>query len=345
SPSVSLASGGNIAESGNGIIVADQLTLAATGLIDLGGNNQVSELLSSTAGGAFGFNDVMPNLMVPVGNTVQAGGELALVNSQDLTIDGTATGTATVLRSNDGTLTVNGHSAIARTGALILSGPIVITDGLISAASAILVDANSATLGGEAQGLVLDVVAPTIAFNALDAHTMQVLLFFSDTGTATGSLAAAGLQVLGGTNAVLTGSIAGIGTDAAAAIGVRATAQGTPLGDPPPNANNFTFNGCPIGVAVCHPVTPPPAPPAPPSPPPAPPPLVNLVTTVLPPIGVANSPSTLLRENDPRRFDRTLTPNVLTTPTPPTIGLSTRPTRDPAENLELAPPNVRSEDF
>ena len=329
---VNLIASGNIAETNGGIVTANLLTLnTPNGSAVLGGNNLVNLLGTSTVTGALAINDTSSFLIVPIGNTVEGTTNLILVNTGDLTINGTATGGITTLRSSNGTLTVHGESAIAQDGELLLSAPNVVTTGTISAASEIIVDANTATLGGTAQGQTLAIQAPSITFDDLDAHIMQVVLRLGTNGSATGSLSALGLTVNGGSGVTLTGSIDGVTTGAAAAIGVRATAQGVILGNPPPNANSFTFNGCDIASAVCTVVTPPGS--------------ITQRLSILPPVGAASSPLTILAQGNPRQFDETLTANWLTLPTPPPIGLFVQPTRDQSEDLELAPPNIRSEDF
>jgi filamentous hemagglutinin family protein len=334
---VNLIATGNIAETNGGIVTAGLLTMATpSGTIAMGDDNVVTQLGASSTTGTLGFTDTSSSLTIPTGNTVQAGANLILENSGDLTINGTATGGTTTLRSSAGTLTVNGHSAIATNSVLVLSGQTVVTTGLISAATEIIVDATTATLGGTAQGTALAIQASSIAFNNLDAHAMEVELLLGTTSTAKGSLSASGLVVDGGSGVTLTGSISGITTGAAAALGVRATAQGVFLGHTPPNANSFTFNGCAIAVVACTPVVI------------VPPPTTTITNNrlqTLPPVGAASSPQTILVQNNPRQFDETLTNNWFTLPTPPAIGLFIQPSRDPGEDLELAPPNVRSEDF
>lgn len=335
---VTLTAGIDMGENEGGTVSANQLTLnAPNGAIALAGTNDVAQLIAANVGTDLVFNDASPSLVVPLGTTIQPGASLTLVNTGDLTINGTASGTTTILRSSDGTLTVNGHSAIARTGALILSGISVVTNGLISSASSTVISANSATLGGQALGISLNVAAPSITFNDLDASTMLVLLFPGTTGSASGTLQAAGLEIAGGGGATLLGSIAGVSTGAAAALGVRASADGVNLGNQPPNAGNFTFNGCQIAVAACQPmiVIIPPVMMNPPS----------SGTIVVPPNGVASSPGTILVQNDPRRFDPSLTDVWLGLPTPPPVGLFVLPSRDAGDDLEMAPPNIRAEDF
>jgi filamentous hemagglutinin family protein len=341
---VTLTAGIDMGENGGGNISANQLTLnAPNGAIALAGTNDVAQLNPSTVGTDLVVNDAAPSLSVPLGTTIQPGASLTLVNTGDLTINGTVSGTSTVLRSSDGTLTVNGHSAIARTGTLILSGASVVTSGLISSATSTVISASSATLGGQALGTSLNVDAPSITFNNLDASTMMVLLFPGTNGSASGTLQAAGLEIAGGGGVKLLGSIAGVSTGAAAALGVRASASGVNLGNQPPNAGNFTFNGCQIAVAGCLPVIvviPPVTTNYPTSGP-----VIVRPTAVVPPTGVASSPGIILVQNDPRRFDPSLTEVWLGLPAPPPVGLFMLPSRDSGEDLELAPPNVRAEDF
>jgi hypothetical protein len=202
----------------------------------------------------------------------------------------------------------------------MLAGNRVVTTGLIASPGDILIDANSASLGGRATGTTLAVNAPDIAFNGLNAGTMQVNLYLGGTGTATGTLDAAGLLVAGGSGATLFGTLAGIAGEAAAPLGQRADDAGTVYPPPPPDPNLFTLNGCPIAVSVCHPLA------------------------VVPPT-VASAPSVIFGMMDPRQFSELLTDVVLGLPTPTNFYLRTQPIRDPEDDVDLAPPNIRAEDF
>jgi hypothetical protein len=272
---------------------------------------------SSTPGG-FIFNDIVA-LTVPEGALVQAGGAMLISGGSDVVIDGHAEGGTLTLRAA-GRLQVNGFSAVATGGPLTLTADRVVTTGLIAAPGDILIDANSASLGGHATGSALSVTAPEIAFTGLDAGSMRVSLYLGDTGTATGTLDAGGLLLAGGSGATLFGTVAGIAGGAAAPLGQRADANGTVYPPPPPDPDLFTMNGCPIAVSVCRPLT------------------------IAPP-SAASAPDVMFGLMDPRRFSELLTDVVLGLPTPTNFYLRTQPIRDPDDDVDLAPPNIRAEDF
>lgn len=293
------------------------LTGAAGGSVTLANpGNRLDTLAGFTAGGDFRLVAATPLLSVPGGTTVSAGGTLFLqVLGGGLQVDGTATGAATTLVADAG-LAVNGFSAIATASDLVLSGVTVTVNGLVAAAGDIIVLArNAASLAGEARtSNVLFVSAPSIAFGGLDARGAAVELALGPDGTAGGTLDARGLTVFGGRGATLFGTLAGVPGRPAAARGRRATAQGVLLPDPPPQANDFTFNDCPIGFAAC-------------AVPPIPLPLPNnpeAVTGVLDPLNLLAAVERL-RQPDPE--------------------LSLRPGRDRSEENELAPPDIRGGDY
>jgi len=316
---VALSATTGISEIGAGNIVAGLLTAQATsGDITLEGPNRVDRLGPTTTPGNLSFNDDIA-LTVPAGALVQAGGVADIASAADITIDGTVSG-ATLSLQASGLLAVNGFSAIARSGPLFLSGDVVTVTGLIAAATEIIIDATTANLGGTATGQTLTVNAPTIAFNGLNAGGMQVNLFLGAAGFASGALDAGGLLIAGGRGVTLLGTIAGIGGEAAATKGVRADAGGAPFTGPPPTPDAFTLNGCPIGVAVCAPL-------------------------LVAPITVANNPLVIIRQLDPRRFAIELTDTALLQPRPRNLNLLSQPARDSDEDLDLAPPNVRAEDY
>ncbi|WP_376087148.1 beta strand repeat-containing protein [Roseomonas sp. CCTCC AB2023176] len=358
-PTVSLTTGGLLQESGAGRILAGTLSLATGNGAILTGANEVSRLAASSFGGSLDFVNTAPTLTVPAGNLVNAAGGLGIAQTGDLTVDGTVSGTTTSLVST-GTTTVNGNSAIARTGALVLGGNAVTINGLIQAAGAIRLDATGlATLGGRAVGTGLTITAPTVTFTGLDAATTPVDLRLGAAGTASGTLSAAGLRVFGGSGVNLFGSIAGVPGEPAAALGQRGAAGGTILAEPLPNQTAFLFNDCPIGVAVCRPVVV--TPPSPP--PPSPPPLVVLPDPVVPPVVVAPGPApqpvvppsatdlaglTTVADGPfdvPFASDPAANPPPLDRlrPTIPEVGV--RLFRDRSEQEELAPPNIRGEDY
>lgn len=278
--------------------------------------NAVATLAGFQAGGDFRLFSLGPLLTVPAGTTVFAGGTLSIeVARGSLLVDGTVSGADTSLLA-DGAVTVNGFSAIARAGTLLLEAPSVTLTGFAAAAGDIVVRASlGASLSGIAQTAnALLVASPSVTFGGLNARSADVRIDLGAAGFAGGALDARGLLVQGGRGAVLTGTIAGIPGRPAAAFGRRATADGTLLPDPPPQGQDFTFNDCPIGASICAaPLVPLPLPYNPPA-----------VLAVL-------DPANLLAAVDQLR--------------PPTTDFSLQPTRDPAEENDLAPPDVRGGDY
>ncbi|OJY68409.1 MAG: hypothetical protein BGP12_11425 [Rhodospirillales bacterium 70-18] len=306
-------------EGATGLIQADLLTLrAAEGDIVLGGPNAVDRLGASFTPGNLTFHDTAA-LTVPAGTEVRALGDAAITGDADIVVDGTVRGNTLSLGAAT-LLAVNGFSAIADAGPLTLTGQTVATTGLIASGRDILVAATSASLAGRATGAALNITAPSMLFGGLDAATMQVNLFLGAAGTAAGTLNSAGLLVAGGSTARLFGVLAGVAGGPAAALGRRADTNGVPLPPPPPNPADFTLNDCPIAVAVCHPLQ-------------------------VAPLTVATAPGPMLDNMDPRRFNELLTDTWLLLPTPTDVYLRAQPIRDPQEDLDLAPPNIRAEDF
>jgi len=344
---------------GAGLSVA-ALSGRATGGATLGGANQLAAINGFDAGGGnFVLNNLAPVLTLPAGASLVAGGTLAITQAGNLLIDGTATGTVTTLDAT-GLLTVNGFSAIARAGDLLLRGDNVAVAGLISALGEIGVEAvNTASLSGIATGSLLRVAAPSVSFATLDATSTPVLLQLGGGGAATGALDALALVVSGGSGALLTGTIAGLAGQPAAAGGRRSSATGTPLPDPPePTA--FLFNGCPIGVPLCGAVPPlpptegpgeleipvlPEIPGVPPVSPPEipvtpPPPAAVIVTLPEGAVTAANNPAPLIDSLDPAALAAAV---AQTRPSAPYVTSSFA--RDRAEAEDLAPPNIRGGDF
>jgi hypothetical protein len=211
---------------------------------------------------------------------------------------------------------------------------VVTLNGLISAAGNIIVTAPvSATLGGlaVASGGSLLVTSPGIVFTGLNAAGSAVTVDLGASGAASGALDALSLLVMGGSGVTLTGSIAGITTGAAAAIGQRADTQGVLYGDPPPDVDLFTFNGCQLATVICQPSPPPPPPPPPPTPPTATGPLPTLL---------ANNPQPLLDDLDPA-----LDPTAAERLRPDTPSIVARLPRDRSEEDALAPADIRAEDY
>ena len=319
-------------------IVAATLTGASGGstvLTDPG--NLVATLAGFNAGGDFDFFTQGPLLTVPRGSTVFAGGALTIeVAGGGLLVDGTVTGGTTSLLA-DRTLAVNGFSAIARNGSLLLQAPEVSLNGLAEAAGDIVVEAEiSASLAGFARTTnALSIVSPSVTFGGLDARTADVRINLGAAGFTSGALDAGGLLVQGGRGAVLTGSIATITGPSAAAQGRRATPGGVLLPDPPPDLNSYTFNDCPIGAAACAAIPPPP-PPLPPAPPGC---LFGTLPCAAIPLTLLN-PAALLAVLDPAQIL-----DAVDQLRPPTPDLALQPTRDATEDSELAPPDIRGGDY
>jgi hypothetical protein len=151
-------------------------------------------------------------------------------------------------------------------------------------------------------------------------------------GTATGAMQVGGLLVLGsGGSATLTGSVAGVTTAAAAALG-----QITPA----VNAA-YTFNGCEIALAACAPI------------PVIPPPVVTVIPpvvippTVIPPVvGFNNEPDTsvlgglsLILPSQALPPLQPLPPlGLIVLPTPPLLAGQIAP-------QDVVPPNISFEDY
>jgi len=306
---------GDVAQNAGANLAVGTLTGAADGNIVLANaGNAIGALGDLSAGGALTLRNGAA-LPIPAGRTVSAGGALDIATlAGDLTVDGTVTGAATTLTAANA-LAVTGFSAIARSGDLTLTGQSFALNGLAAAAGNILVNAGTtASLAGLAQTPnTLRIAAPATTFGGLNARTAAVLLALGDTGSARGAIDARGLTVQGGRGAVLTGTLANTPGPAAAALGRRTTATGVPLGDPPPQPNDFTFNGCPIGLALCG------VPPVP--------------FTFANPIEVTGVLDPL---NTTAMADQTR---------PPTPEIALRPARDRREEDDLAPPDIRGGDY
>lgn len=322
---VRLAVAGRLSQGANGAINAGLFTGQATGGAALdAAANDLAALGPFDAGvGPLSLVTVGPLLTVPGGATVRAGAGLALAATGGaLTVDGTVSGEDTSLRAAT-ELAVSGFSAIARSGDLLLAADRVVVTGLIQAGRALSVEAGSlASLAGQATIVAppggvpggLTVSAPRIALGGLDARAIPVILALGAEGTATGALDAGGLIVRGGAGARLTGSIGGIGGGEAAALGRRETAAGSPLSEPLPRAFAFTLNDCPIGAAACLP------------------------EAVLVPL--AANPAAVIAVLDPA--------NLVTNAErlrPRAVLPEMRIARDRSEQEELAPPDIRRDDY
>lgn len=308
----------SIAQDPGAALVVGALTGAAGGSVTLTDPaNVVPVLAGFTAGADFALVTQTPLLTVPGGTLVQAGGALGIeVLGGSMRVDGTVIGATTALTAATGSVTVNGFSAIATAGDLTLAAQFVTLAGLAQAAGNIQVFAEAGTsLAGTAlTANTLLVSAPSVSFGGLNADAADVRLALGDSGTASGTLFARGLTVEGGSGAVLLGTIDGIAGRPAAARGRRATVGGTLLGDPPPALTDFTFNGCPIGVALC--AVPPERPP------------------------FADNPEEVTGELDPLSLLA-----ALDRLRPPAPEISLQPARDQSEENELAPPDIRAGDY
>jgi len=335
-PSVSLTTGGSLAQSGAGRIGNGLLTLQVAGDAILGGANTITVLAASSVGSGLLLRNASPQLSVPAGSTVFTGGTLDVAQTGDFVVDGTVSGTATSL-SATGRLQVNGNSAIARTGALGLASSIFGLNGLLQAATGIDVNATSqASFSGQAVAPVLRVFAPQVNFSTFDASGALVSLFLGAGGSTSGTLDARGLSVFGGSGAALFGTIGGVPGEPAAAIGRRGTSGGLLLSEPLPQQNAFLFNNCAIGVAICRAFFIPPQP----LPPPGAPPLPPLEAAPQLPLG---APPEIFF--DLFGFQSLFGIAALGRLSPPILDLTLRPGRDRSEEADLAPPNIRSEDF
>jgi filamentous hemagglutinin family protein len=290
--------------------------------------NLIGTLAGFAAGGDFRLRSGGGTLAIPAGAVVSAGGVAEIVQTGGgIAIDGTVTGAATTLITG-GTIRVSGLSAIARSGDLVLTAPVITIDGLISAANNILLTATTqATIGGQASaGGLFVITSPSVLFNGLAAGGTALLLDLGAEGSAAGALDVGVLTVRAGLGVQLTGSIAGIGGEAAAARGRRQDVAGLFLPDPPERALDFLFNACPIGVAVCRPVIVPDF---------VPPDLNGVFTVADGPAGVTGG---LVGDAAAAAAVAALRRN-----SPPLI---VRPAGDREEEQDdMAPPDIRPEDF
>lgn len=302
---------GDVTQAVDAVLVVGRLAGAVGGALTLGEfANQFGEFGDLSVGG-----DALiltgGGLALPVGRTFSAGGELRLgAFGGNILIDGTATGLS-VDMSASALIAVTGNSIIATGGGITLSGSQVTLNGTMLAAGPILL------LGGDSVFLAgsvfaaggLTVSSPLIGFGGLAAASTGVTLNLFETtaggGVASGALDALSLLVAGGTGAGMTGTVAGIGGRPAAARVVRAPPDGDPYGDPPPNAADFLFNGCEMGVATCG----------------------------------------VIEPNLPRPEDQDVPVDPPARLRPPSLALVFQPPRDPSEEEEQAAPDIRAGDF
>ena len=328
---VVLTTDGSIIESGAGRITAGELRLTtATGAANLQGANLLDRLGTSTVGGFLALANAGGSMSVPGGALVTAGGAADIrATSGSLTVDGTIRAPTVTLSAPSGTVAVNGFSAIATSGVLLLTGNAVAVNGLVSSPVQVTVQGTtSASMAGQATTPTLVVSAPAVTFGGLSASGLTRLSLGTG-GFASGALNTRELAVLGGRGTRLTGTIASVAGESAAALGERRNAQGATEPSPPPNALNFLFNNCAIAVpGLC-----------------APPPHVP-VRIPTPEEQLANIPRYTVADN-PRGLQGELDLPGLPTALVrlPSLPLLLRPGRDAAEDRELAPPNIRAEDF
>ncbi|WP_165585416.1 filamentous hemagglutinin N-terminal domain-containing protein [Roseococcus sp. SYP-B2431] len=329
-PNTLLTTGGSLTQSGAGRITGGTLTLQTGGDALLNGANGLTGLGASDVGGRLELKNSSDQLALPAGRVFFTQGSYDIQQTGNLVVDGTVTGTTGALAAT-GTLQVNGNSAIARTGDLSIESDTFALNGLLQAAGAIRIAAGtSASLTGTASGTSLRITSPSITFGGLNASSTPVLLFLGPDGNATGTLSAGALSVFGGAGANLFGAIAGISGGAAAATGRRGTSGGSLLVEPLPSPALYLFNDCAIGASVCTPAaaggggtaTPPAGSPLRIGP--------FLAPTVNPPLLAAVLEPALTAIQQLR---------------PPVPVLSFRLFRDRSEEGELAPPNIRGEDF
>ncbi|HEY4253430.1 MAG TPA: hypothetical protein VGM87_19635, partial [Roseomonas sp.] len=341
----------DIAGAGERRIIAGELRVRTSdGGVTLTGANAIERLGESFSGGDMTLVNAGPLLTVPAGALVDISGTGSITaTSGSITVDGTVQAQALTLTASNGTVAVNGFSAIASAGALALSARQVAVDGLIAGSTGITVDASQgATLAGIARTPDLRITTPAAVFGGLDATAARVRLLLG--GSASGAIDAGTLEVADGGGALLTGTIAGIAGGPAAARGTR-SAGGLTLGDPPANQFDFLFNDCPLAASVCarppQPEVPGPDPSQPempgpdPSQPVAPPfEVPGRIVLGIPTYTVADNPAGVVGEVDPAGQ-----PPANPLVTIPVLPLDSRPGRDTTEDRELAPPDVRAQDF
>nr|WP_314075226.1 filamentous hemagglutinin N-terminal domain-containing protein [uncultured Roseococcus sp.] len=350
---MNLTTGGTLTQGANGRITGGTLRLNTAGNATLLGANAIAGLGASNVGGDLRLSNNSAQLGVAAGNLVLASGLLDINQTGSFVIDGTVSGSSTSLRAT-GHLQVNGNSAIARVGDLGLQADSFGLNGLLQAAGQIIVQAaSSASLGGTAIGSQLGITAPNITFNGLNAVNTPVSLYLGTGGSSSGALDTSALNVFGGSGTNLIGSIGGIGGGPAAALGRRGSPDGTLIGEPLPQPNRYLFNNCPIGVVGCAPIVIPPEPELPVSPTPVPPTpggeasFPPDIEPSFPFLITFDSAPFLAVSSNPLEQAATLenAATALQQLRAPTPTLSVRLYRDNSEEGELAPPNVRGEDF
>ncbi len=224
------------------------VTLTSAGTIDqTDGAISASTLTGSSAGGTT-LTD--PNVIGTLGPFTAA--SLALFDGGPLTISGPVTADFLTITAT-GRMTLAGNIATVGAPLSQQSGGTPAPGGstlqVVAAGAQFVQDGTS--LLTDPPGTTLRIQLPatggTATFANLDGPGANLVLGLG-TGTASGTMEVGGLLVLGQSgSATLVGSVDGVTTRAAAALG-----QIIPAIDP-----SYTFNGCIIGAAICGAPTPP----------------------------------------------------------------------------------------
>jgi filamentous hemagglutinin family protein len=300
---VTLTSAGAISQTA-GVITAATLTGSSAGNATLAQGNAIGTFGPFTVGG----------------------GSLVLYDASALTIAGpiaadfftiTATGRMTLagniatigapLAQQSGPTPAPGGSTLQVLALETASGPVA---QFVQTGTVMLTDPPATTLRIE-----LPATGGTASFAGLAGPGAELVLALGS-GTATGTMEIGGLVVLGtGGSATLVGSVAGVTTRAAAALG-----EISPAVDP-----SYTFNDCIIGSAVCGAPTPPPVTPVLVPTPPLVTPVLGDLAWFLPGPGLPPVPSLP-------------TLNLIVLPGPPLMSGQLAP-------QDVVPPNISFEDY
>lgn len=296
-----------------GAMLLGGLSGAVGGALRLdGADNAFGPLGDLTAGGDILLIASRSGFALPAGRLLQAGGELRLAAfGGGITVDGTAIGAAVDMQSNE-LIAVTGFSVIANAGGLLLSAPVVTLEGLLSAqgGEATVLGGVQAVLGGSvfaSGGLV--VASPLITFTGLDARATAVELRLLDSGAGPGGFASGTLAA---------GSLLVLGGGGADLFGTVGGIGGRP-------AAALVGRGAPDGALYGDP------------PPDASSFLFNGCE-----MGVAACGG---REEPPRPEDPGIPTGAPERLRPPPLALVFLPPRDPAEEEEMAPFDIRAGDF
>lgn len=277
-----------------------------------GAGNAFGPLGDLTAGGDILLIASRSGFALPAGRLLQAGGELRLAAfGGEITVDGTAIGASVDMQSNE-LIAVTGFSVIANAGGMLLSAPVVTLDGLLSAlgGQATVLGGVQAVLGGSvfaSGGLV--VASPLITFTGLDARATAVELRLLDSGTGPGGFASGTLAA---------GSLLVLGGGGADLFGTVAGIGGRP-------AAALVRRGPPDGPLYGDP----------------PPDAASFLFNGCE-MGVAACGA---REEPPRPEDPGIPTGAPERLRPPPLALVFLPPRDPAEEEEMAPFDIRAGDF